>query len=276
LRNQITNVCEAERPQRLLVGVPSAGGRRYFVTARLKNRFDIPLVVHFQLPRRPWSLPSFKSYPDAASLPAAEGYKAVRSFYSDLADEVDMPNPRNLNIVLDCVGEALLGLQEKWKESIPPVQCIVINRKTRIPSEGVFWFIKDRDAFSKLPMKQKRALVEKELEHIYDYAHWPEVLREFGIKPLSPDPSGAVRKAAALGATGESTRSGFGGGGESPEHLNLKCFIADHPGVLNLPLKLRRMARKSGRGLSRPVWSVRNAGVTWLPARTQRLDSIRL
>src|SRR5438270_870619 len=68
-------------------------------------------------------------------------------FYSDLADEVDMPNPRNLNNVLDCVGEALLGLQEKWKESIPPVQCIVINRKTRIPSEGVFWFIKDRDAF---------------------------------------------------------------------------------------------------------------------------------
>ena len=34
-------------------------------------------------------------------------------FYSDLANELDMPNPRNLDYVLGFIGEALVKLSDK-------------------------------------------------------------------------------------------------------------------------------------------------------------------
>ena len=37
-------------------------------------------------------------------------------YYADLAEELEVPNPRNLNCVLGCIGDALLELGELWQE----------------------------------------------------------------------------------------------------------------------------------------------------------------
>ncbi len=48
-------------------------------------------------------------------------------YYSDLAEELNMPNPRNLNYVLGAVGNSLKKLEKKWKEEIPLINVIVIT-----------------------------------------------------------------------------------------------------------------------------------------------------
>lgn len=137
--------------------------------------------------------------------------------YEDLADELAMPNPRNLNYVLGSIGTALGNLAEEWEEEVPPVQCLVVNKTTRLPGEGIAWFLSDLKTYKKLPIKQKRQVVQAELIKIYSYKHWLEVLKYLGLKPDASDFNNLQIKA---------TR---GYGGEGPEHKALKEFISTHP-----------------------------------------------
>ncbi|WP_235596220.1 hypothetical protein [Leptospira weilii] len=57
-------------------------------------------------------------------------------YYSDLALELNMSNPRNLNYVLGEIGNSLLELSKTWNEKVPPIQCIVIKKSTKLPGEG--------------------------------------------------------------------------------------------------------------------------------------------
>jgi hypothetical protein len=155
-------------------------------------------------------------------------------FYSDLADELGMPNERNLNYVLGYVGRALEKLSRDWKEKIPPIQCLVINKRDRLPGEGIGWFITKKEDFRKLPRKEQRRLVSIELQKVLVYRKWPSVLSAFGLSLLQTDYSRILSKAAAIGATRESRGASFGGGGESPEHKKLKNYIAGHPEAVGI------------------------------------------
>jgi hypothetical protein len=156
-------------------------------------------------------------------------------FYSDLADELGMPNGRNLNYVLGYIGRALEKLSRDWKEKIPPIQCLVINKRDRLPGEGIGWFITKKEALRKLPLKEQRRLVGIELQKVLLYRKWPAVLSAFGLSPSRKDFSRILSKAAAIGATRESRGASFGGRGESLEHKRLKNYIASHPEAVGLP-----------------------------------------
>lgn len=145
-------------------------------------------------------------------------------FYSDLAQELGMPNPRNLNFVLGSVGQAMLQLSKKWKEKIPPIQCLVVNKATGIPGEGIGWFLISKEDFSKLPLRRRREIVQAELQHIYAYPHWNRVLEELELEPAYVNFTKELVKA-----------SGNLGGGESPDHRRLKEYVAKHPKVVGLP-----------------------------------------
>ncbi|WP_254318854.1 hypothetical protein [Vibrio cholerae] len=92
-------------------------------------------------------------------------------FYSDLAEELEMPNARNLNYVLGCIGTTLEELAEETEEEIPPIQCLVVNKATELPGEGIGLFISDKD-FKKLSKKQKKKIVDSQLTKIYSYPDW--------------------------------------------------------------------------------------------------------
>ena len=53
--------------------------------------------------------------------------------YGLLAREMEMPNPRNLNSVLGAIGDELKNLGRIWKEKIPPINCLVVNKQNRTP-----------------------------------------------------------------------------------------------------------------------------------------------
>ena len=142
---------------------------------------------------------------------------AQKIYYGDLAEEIGIPNSRNLNYVLGSIGQTLQELGDKWGGKIPPIQSIVVNRATGLPGEGFYDFLPaGRTA------KQKEVLVKAALAQVFAYPHWDLVLSSLKLKPSEP-----ARKLV------EAARR-FGSGGESKQHLALKNFVAHNPSCIGL------------------------------------------
>jgi hypothetical protein len=142
--------------------------------------------------------------------------------YSELADELSMPNPRNLNFVLGSVGQTLIDVGKRLAMEVPPIQCLVINRATGLPGQGVGWFI-DKSDFKQLTARQKRSVVDFQLHKIFSFRQWIAVLDALELSPLSND-SAIIAQA-----------SQFAAGGESEHHRALKEAIASNPAMVGLP-----------------------------------------
>ena len=145
--------------------------------------------------------------------------------YENLAHELKMPNPRNLNYVLGSIGNALNNLSKSWGEEVPPLQCLVVNKGSGLPGEGISWFIGALADYRKLSRRKRRQVIDTELTKIYGYTKWPRVLKEFGLKPAQQDFS-SFNKKASLDRRG---------GGENKEHLELKKYVSTHPHSIGLP-----------------------------------------
>lgn len=146
--------------------------------------------------------------------------------YGELARELEMPNPRNLNFVLGAIGNAMLELGDEWGIKVPPIQALVVNADTGLPGEGISWFAPDAAAFSNASRRQRRIIVEAMLSEIFTFSRWLEVLGHYGLTPVDPPSS-------VLPPVGEIV--GVGGTGESESHLLLKQAIAARPDLVGLP-----------------------------------------
>lgn len=144
-------------------------------------------------------------------------------FYEELADELAMSNPRNLNYVLGSIGQSLIELGLKWNESIPPIQCLVINQTDGLPGQGFGWFMPDKEKWKALTKREKAVLVKAVMQQIYAYPRWLDVLRALGLEPVRIDYSDIIAKA-----------SKFRAGGEGPEHQKLKEFIRLRPQLVGV------------------------------------------
>ena len=149
--------------------------------------------------------------------------------YGALADELGMPNPRNLNHVLGSIGRSIQLLSKKWKEPIPPLQCLVINKATGMPGEGIDWFLKDWGFKLGSSTDDRRLAVKGAHSRIYTYPRWREVLEALELEPIEPDYTDLTEAAAQLPLP-------HGKGGESDAHRFLKEYVARNPGMFRLPL----------------------------------------
>lgn len=151
--------------------------------------------------------------------------------YEDLAEELGMPNPRNLNYVLGSIGQTLLDLTEQLGHfgKIPPIQCVVVNKATRLPGEGIGWFLEDSDiaTYKKMSLSQQQSLVNTKLDEIYRYDKWKEIIQYLGLQPHKSDYVG--------GEFSKNPGNGFGGGGEGIRHKALKEYVAANPWCVQLP-----------------------------------------
>lgn len=152
--------------------------------------------------------------------------------YSDLAEEMEMPNPRNLNYVLGAIGNALVTLAEREKiEAIPVINCLVVNQNSGLPGEGINWFI-PKETFEKQSKNQQKETLKVLLAGIYTYPDWYWVLEGLGVEP--------VKNKVKIETKPEDISKGGGfGGGESPAHKKFKDYMAKHPELLGLPETLR-------------------------------------
>lgn len=150
-------------------------------------------------------------------------------YYSDLAQEVNIPNPRNLNYPLGAIGNTLIELGKRYNTEIPAIQCLVINKNTGFPGEGIGWFISKED-FSKLNKSQKEMVIKNELIKIYTFPKWDWVLEQLELKPVKTE---IIQKPSEIIQELNEVKSGRGGG-ESPQHLQFKNFIANNPAAVGL------------------------------------------
>ncbi|ALR32445.1 hypothetical protein ATE47_01425 [Chryseobacterium sp. IHB B 17019] len=148
-------------------------------------------------------------------------------YYSDLARELGIQNPRSFNYILGAIGNALTELADHTKTEIPPIQCIVINKQNELPGEGVGWFISRKD-FGKLSKNQQKIIVDSELARVYTYQHWDWVLDQLSLEPLTINISEDLEKA-----------KNFRGGGESDSHKRFKEFVSNRPELLGLKASLK-------------------------------------
>lgn len=145
--------------------------------------------------------------------------------YEDLAAELGMSNPRNLDYVLGAAGNSVKRLSRAWKEPIPPIQFLVINKTTKVPGPGIDEFVGGNPPFSDRPLWQRRELVRREHIGIFAYPKWKEVLKALHLLPAAP-----VIPSDLLNLAGQR-----GGGGESAEHYALKLLVASNPELVGLP-----------------------------------------
>lgn len=145
--------------------------------------------------------------------------------YSDLAQELRMPNPRNLNYVLGSIGQTLRLLSKQLGTIIPPIQCLVYNKFTGLPGEGVGMFLNER-GFAKLPLNVRKSMVQDALKSIYDFDRWPRVLNALSLNASPSDFSVLLSQV---------TRRNGGGEGEGTRHKALKEYVARNPASIGLP-----------------------------------------
>lgn len=146
--------------------------------------------------------------------------------YGELANELNMPNARNLNFVLGCIGVALEQLGEEWNEKIPLIQCLVKNQETGMPGDGVFEFLFSLDEIKALAPAQKEIAIDAILAKIFIYTKWEAVLKHFDLRHAKSNFDSVVNKAR--------NRSS---GGESDLHKALKMRIAQAPQLVGMSAK---------------------------------------
>ena len=142
-------------------------------------------------------------------------------YYEDIARELGIPNPRNMNYPLGSIGVTLEELSEKWDAEIPKIQCLVVNKRDELPGEGISWFISDKDNCGNLTKQEKQELLNINLACIYFYPHWDEVLHVLDLEELESNFSDEISKAS------------HSGGGEGRLHKAMKRYIASHPALLD-------------------------------------------
>lgn len=111
----------------------------------------------------------------------------------------------------------------KLNKDVPIIQSIVINKQTKLPSDGLSEFIKD---YNKWTNKEKRIIFEIEREKVFEYDKWDIVLKDLDLEPITFDIEDEVEK----------IKSGkYGKGGEGELHKNMKDIISKNPHVIGLP-----------------------------------------
>ena len=139
-----------------------------------------------------------------------------------------MPNPRNLNHPLGAIGAEMKGLAARKFGQVPPIQCVVVNKRTGFPGEGIGWFTGDAAKFRRSTPSEQRKVMREMLSGIYEYSRWDTVLAHYGLEPSTLVTSDTLATEAA-----EAVRRY--GKGEGPEHRGFKDYVAAHPELFGLP-----------------------------------------
>ena len=143
--------------------------------------------------------------------------------YGQLANELGMPNPRNLNHVLGSIGTSLQNLGQLWGQDIPAINVLVTNKASGLPGHGFNEFLPDPAAFREATNAQQRATLQRATYRVCSYPRWRDVLAHFEAQPWKGPPPGPA------------THSFGDHEGESPEHQAFKKAVSLHPAWFGIP-----------------------------------------
>lgn len=193
------------------------------------EKFDWSKV---EFARTPWRS---QVIPDALPILIRWAQEGEPRSYSDLAQELHdnygheiKPRKDLYGAVAGGVAQALQWLSAQWKQPIPPLHAIVVNKATKHAGEGAITISPAYFAGKKLDTEEeRRAQLQEAMEDVFTYPDWDRVARALGATMLTPA-FGQVEE-GATGAPIALPNVQQGGGPESAEHQALKRWVASHP-----------------------------------------------
>lgn len=126
------------------------------------------------------------------------------------------------------MAQAIEWLSKQWREPIPPLHAIVINKNSGVPGDGAVTIVPAY--FDGKPMateEDRKAQFEEAKQDVFTYPHWDRVARALGAPILEPNsgekPQDGAQRVIPLPKIQQ------GGGPESAAHIALKEWVAAHP-----------------------------------------------
>ena len=126
------------------------------------------------------------------------------------------------------IGNIFFRLAQELDEDIPPINAIIVNKKTELPGKGIEWYLRKflkKSTRGRLSNEDRNALAEETIQEVFNYTHWNKVAKHLGYENLgtvTPEKDGKPIKLPK-------EILGHGGGGESNEHRKLKEILATKP-----------------------------------------------
>ncbi len=160
-----------------------------------------------------------------------QAYARKTLTYQQLAYEMNIHH-RNLNYILGAIGKTIIEINEQYSMNIPPIQSLVVNKKTRLPGEGIDWFLSKNDIsfFKQYKGDNKKKIISHIHDKVFEYQYWDKVLKLVDLKKLEfYNPMKIPQKFQ---------------GGEGKNHKSLKEFIAKNPSVLGISKKCKVTTEK--------------------------------
>lgn len=150
--------------------------------------------------------------------------------YGDLAERIGYLGKHG-KIISYGMGPVLGGMRRLLDDlsngrEVPDIQSLAVSKTgplKGLPGEGIqaIW-----PGYSKLPEEEKIDRVQKEYRRIAEFgSRWNDVLSSLSL----PVQKGAPKKAPKEVPEEHQTGGNYGGGGESPEHNDLKIFVSKNP-----------------------------------------------
>lgn len=131
------------------------------------------------------------------------------------------------------VGDVCRAVREEMGEAVPPLNAIIVNSVTGLPSHGVDSYVAGflglpKSKFSKLSSSQRNAYARQATERALVFDGWNRVAKHLGIgipstrkKSVGADEHG--------GKIPPPDPKKFARGPESAAHKALKAWVAEHP-----------------------------------------------
>lgn len=151
--------------------------------------------------------------------------------YSDLAQELGMPNPRNLNYPLAAISSEIVELNRRQGWETPAIAALVVHMHDGLPGEG-FGLEDPRLArYRELSPSQRRRMIAAALADIFAYGRWADVLEALNLpQPLSAE------QAYEIGAEDTAVSEPAPEAMWAVETRQLKELIAANPALVDVRL----------------------------------------
>lgn len=127
------------------------------------------------------------------------------------------------------VGDICEALSEELGERVPPLNAIIVNQGTELPSEGVDSYLGRFLGFSsgkigRLSQEERNVYARQAIQTVFDYDKWPQVCRQLQLRVPATNrsqPPGAGSKLP--------DQKKFATGPESAAHKALKLWAVSNP-----------------------------------------------
>lgn len=129
------------------------------------------------------------------------------------------------------IGDACLEVKKETDEKIPPLNAIIVNASSRIPGNGCDYYLAtylDKNRSLNLTDEQRKVMAEETMEEVFRFQTWDEVLDRFGFESIQGDISALESDTQSRAPR----KGGWSTGPESPEHQELKKWVAGNSHIL--------------------------------------------